>query len=90
MYKAACLVMVSVPSILMGRLNLKMCKKCLGSIFFLHLLGDKPLREELKLYGGSNIYVLTVTSVLEKSVLLAAYFTLLYVIIGIKILGKYC
>ena len=56
MYKAACLVMVSVPSILMGRLNLKMCKKCLGSIFFLHLLGDKPLREELKLYGGSNIY----------------------------------
>ena len=42
----------------------KKCRILWGIIFFLDLWGDKPLWEELKLYGGSNIYYYNIISFL--------------------------
>ena len=52
MQKVPCLAIASVPLVIMGGLNLEICKKFVDTIFFLHLWGDKPLLGELKLYGG--------------------------------------
>ena len=49
------------PPLSWGDLISKFAKILWGQKFFLHLWGDKPLWEELKLYGGSNICYYTST-----------------------------
>ena len=53
------MVSTPLPPIIMGGLNLKICQNFVGTKFFLHLWGNKPLWGELKLCRESNIYYFT-------------------------------